>query len=138
MSEELIKQEFIRQTVEKDIRDIFNAQLLIASRRIYSQGSNRRQHQGNGQVVKGRSGALMDALQNPKFSMLSSGNGIIATSNLPLYIRFLDMKEHGNYQIYNRQVWGILYNNTMQTVRYGYSSQIRQRIRVELQNAFPE
>lgn len=136
MSEDLIKQEFIRQTVEKDIRDIFKAQLLIASQRIYSIGSNRRQASGGGQVVQGRTGALMAALQSPKFNIRSSGGGIIATSNLPLYVRFLDMKKNGNYRIYNRQVWGILYNNTMQTVRYGYSEQIRERIRVELNGAF--
>ncbi|MFK2251054.1 hypothetical protein ACIXNM_03755 [Bacteroides fragilis] len=62
--------------------------------------------------------------------------GVVATSNIPLYIRFLDMKKHGNYGIYNRQVWGILWNNSLQTIKYGYGKEVRDRIYAGLQEAF--
>lgn len=61
---------------------------------------------------------------------------MVATSNIPLYIRFLDMKKHGNYGIYNRQVWGILWNNSLQTIKYGYGKEVRDRIYAGLQEAF--
>ena len=48
------------------------------------------------------------------------GGGWSPLPTSPLYIRFLDMKKHGNYGIYNRQVWGILWNNSLQTIKYGY------------------
>lgn len=30
------------------------------------------------------------------------------------------MKQHGNYQIYNRQVWGILYSDVRKNVKYEF------------------
>ncbi|EOA52049.1 hypothetical protein HMPREF1214_04873 [Bacteroides sp. HPS0048] len=51
-------------------------------------------------------------------------------------MRFMDMKRVGNWQIYNRQVWGILYNNTINAVRYEYGKQVRDQIYARLTNAF--
>lgn len=141
--EDLIKQEFIRENIERDFRAIFEAQRLIALKRIYTRTNYSRtgrsfyQDKGYGQLVRGRTGELLKALQNPNYSIDSSGVGIIATSNIPLYIRFLDMKAHGNYAIYNRQVWGILYNNTLMNIRDGYGKEVRDRILSQLQEAFP-
>lgn len=143
MSEDLIKQEFIRENIEKDFRAIFEAQRLIALERIYTrtnysrEGRSFYQEQGYGCLVKGSSGELLKALRNPVYSINLSGVGVIATSNVPLYIRFLDMKAHGNYGIYNRQIWGILYNNTLMNIRDGYGKEVRERIYAKLQEAFP-
>lgn len=141
--EDLIKQEFIRENIERDFRAIFEAQRLIALERIYTRtmysrsGRTFYQDQGYGRLVRGTTGELLKALQNPRYSMELSGTGVIATSNIPLYIRFLDMKEHGNYAIYNRQIWGILYNNTLMNIRDGYGKEVRDRIFAQLQGAFP-
>lgn len=143
MNEDLIKQEFIRENIEKDFRAIFEAQRLIALERIYTrtnysrEGRSFYQEQGYGRLVKGSSGELLKALRNPVYSINLSGVGVIATSNVPLYIRFLDMKAHGNYGIYNRQIWGILYNNTLMNIRDGYGKEVRERIYAKLQEAFP-
>ena len=144
MSEEdLIKQEFIRENIERDFRAIFEAQRLIALERIYTRtmysrsGRTFYQEQGYGQLVRGTTGELLKALQNPRYSVEFSGTGVIATSNVPLYIRFLDMKAHGNYAIYNRQIWGILYNNTLMTLRDGYGKEVLDRIFSQLHGAFP-
>ena len=62
----------------------------------------------------------MAALTNPRYRISPDGAGVRTETTLPTYIRFLDMKRHGNYQIYNRQVWGILYKETLQNVKYEY------------------
>lgn len=141
MNEDLIKQEFIRERVEKDIRAIFEAQLLIARERIYTrtryskEGRSFYQEQGTGATLD-RDSLLLKALETPQCKIEASGNGIISTSNIPMYMRFMDMKRVGNWQIYNRQVWGILYNNTINAIRYEYGKQVRDQIYARLANAF--
>jgi hypothetical protein len=141
MNEDLIKQEFIRERVEKDIRAIFEAQLLIARERIYTrtryskEGRSFYQEQGTGATLD-RDSLLLKALETPQYKIEASGNGIISTSNIPMYMRFMDMKRVGNWQIYNRQVWGILYNNTINAIRYEYGKQVRDQIYARLANAF--
>lgn len=141
MNEDLIKQEFIRERVEKDIRAIFEAQLLIARERIYTrtryskEGRSFYQEQGAGATLD-RDSLLLKALETPQYKIEASGNGIISTSNIPMYMRFMDMKRVGNWQIYNRQVWGILYNNTINAIRYEYGKQVRDQIYARLANAF--
>ena len=71
----------------------------------------------------------MAALQNPNYSVIPDGAGVIAHSNLPLYTRFLDMKKHGNYQIYNRQIYGILYHDTLGKIKYEYQDYVRERVK---------
>lgn len=123
------KTDFFTDRIGRGIQDIFNAQLDIATKRIYQKGRSRKKVQGYGELVQGRSGALMEALQNPKYSIQPDGEGVIAHSNLPLYTRFLDMKRHGNYQIYNRQIYGILYRETMGKIKYEYQEYARERIK---------
>lgn len=141
MNEDLIKQEFIRERIEKDIRAIFEAQLLIARERIYTrtryskEGRSFYQEQGTGATLE-RDSLLLKALETPQYKIEASGNGIISTSNIPMYMRFMDMKRVGNWQIYNRQVWGILYNNTINVIRYEYGKQVRDQIYARLANAF--
>ena len=115
---ENFKTDFFTDRIGRGIQDIFQAQLDIATKRIYQKGRERKKVQGTGEIIQGRSGALMAALQNPNYSVVPDGEGVIARSNLPLYNRFLDMKKHGNYQIYNRQIYGILYHDTLGTVSY--------------------
>jgi hypothetical protein len=59
----------------------------------------------------------------------------MATAQVPLYICFLDMKKHGNYQIYNRQLYGILYRQVLNRIRYGYTDEIARQIRKRLIDA---
>ena len=125
MESDGLQLQYLRQQVEKGIRDIFTAQRMIASKRLYQKGHERTLFQGQGNAVRGRSGALMAALTNPQYRIGNSGGGLEATSTVPLRIRFLDMKKYGNFQIYNRQVWGILYSETLQNIKYGYRDWIR-------------
>ena len=93
--EDLIKQEFIRENIERDFRAIFEAQRLIALERIYSRASYSQTGQN---LSQRRSGELLRALQNPRYSMELSGTGVIATSNIPVSYTHLD--------VYKRQVRG--------------------------------
>ena len=123
------KTDFFSDRIGRGIQDIFNAHLEIATKRMYQKGRERRKVQGYGTLVQGRSGVLMEALQNPRYSVIPDGEGVIARSNLPLYTRFLDMKKHGNYQIYNRQIYGILYHDTLGRIKYEYQDYVKERVK---------
>ncbi|GAB6867536.1 hypothetical protein [Bacteroides acidifaciens] len=131
---ENFKTDFFTDRIGRGIQDIFQAQLDIATKRIYQKGRERKKVQGTGEIIQGRSGALMAALQNPNYSVVPDGEGVIARSNLPLYTRFLDMKKHGNYQIYNRQIYGILYHDTLGKIKYEYQDYVRERIKEMFSN----
>lgn len=137
MDEIQIQQAYFKETLSRDINDIFQAQLDIATKRIYRAGRKRQKFQGLGSTVQGRSGKLKEALSNKEFTFYDTEEGVIASTSLPTYIRFLDMKKKGNFQIYNRQIWGILYNNALKDIRHDYSKETRDRIRLQLEEAFP-
>ena len=130
MDAESIKMQYFLQQLETGIRDIFEAQKAIATERIYQKGHDRIREKRSGSVVQGRSGALLDALTNPRYRITPDSGGLRTETSLPTYIRFLDMKRHGNYQIYNRQIWGILYTETLGNIKYEF--------REWLEKHFPE
>ena len=39
------------------------------------------------------------------------------------------MQKHGNYQIYNRQIYGILYHDTLGKIKYEYQDYVRERVK---------
>lgn len=110
------KAQYFKEQAEKGIREIFARQREIASERIY------RTQEG----MKSRSGRLMESLTNPKYSVSTPGEGLQAETEVPTYIRFLDMKRYGNHRIYNRQIWGILYKETLQNIKYEFRDWIRE------------
>lgn len=121
--------EFIHRHINEGLKKIYQAQRNIASRRIYQHGRDKRTVQEKGPTVKGRSGALMSSLVHPDKRVWKGELGNHAVFNYPIYIRFLDMKDFGNYKIYNRQIWGILYNDTFNNIRYGFTQEAREYIR---------
>ena len=67
-----------------------------------------------------RSGRLIEMLNSHPTQIQPSGRGIRGKLIYPKHIRFLDMKKKGNYKIYNRQIWGILYRDTFRKMSYMY------------------
>lgn len=120
MEAESIRAQYFRQQLEKGIRDIFEAQKAIATAKIYSKGPGNRHISRKGREYYDRSGELLEALTNPRYGITNDGEGVRTETTLPTYIRFLDMKRHGNYQIYNRQIWGILYKETLINTKYEF------------------
>lgn len=133
MENENLKLQYFQHHIEKGIRDIFEAQELIATKRIYQKGDSRRLVRLKGPTISGRSGLLLYALRNPEYKITPSGDGLIANSIIPKYIRFLDMKKHGNYMIYNRQVWGLLYSETRRNIKYEYRSWLENKFKSSLE-----
>ncbi len=126
MEAESIKAQYFRAQLEKGIRDIFEAQRAIATERIYQSGHDRIREKRGGSTIQGRSGVLLEALTNPRYHITPDGEGIRTETTLPTYIRFLDMKRHGNYQIYNRQIWGILYKETLINTKYEFRDWLKK------------
>ena len=122
------KAEYFREQLEKGVRDIYEAQLLIATQRIYQVGSARRRYQGVGRSVQGRSGELRSSLESPRYRIDPSGGGVELQAQVPEYIRFLDMKKYGNFRIYNRQVWGILYKEILNNIKYEFRDWLKSKV----------
>lgn len=129
MDTEGLKVQFFKQEVERGIREIFEAQRKIAASGIYTQGREMRTVQRKGGGVHQRTGTLLKALSAPSFTVQQQGQGVAASSNVPMYIRFLDMKKHGNWKIYNRQIWGILYRDVRARIRYEFDDFLEQQKR---------
>lgn len=126
METEGIKVQYFKQQLEKGVRDILEAQRLIARSRMFHKGLDRIREQRRKGTFQKRSGALMTALTNPRYLVSTDSDGVRTETTVPTYIRFLDMKRNGNWQIYNRQVWGILYSETLQNIKYEYHDWIKK------------
>lgn len=113
ITDAIIKRDYIMNVLDRDIRNIYSAQQLIAERNIYISGKELQQKKRKGSIIGRRTGALRRSLENPDYTI--SGNGALfnVTSNIVQHMRFLDMKKKGNRQIYNRQIWGILWRNAL-------------------------
>ena len=120
-----IRNIYIREKLEKGIREIIEAQRSVAAEKIY---------RGDGD--RGRSGALMEALSSPRYMLTDDGPGVRAEITYPLQIRFLDIKRLGNWKIYNRIVWGTLYRKTFMEIRFEFSDWLREYVRGSLTEAF--
>lgn len=105
-----IKGEYFKEHLERGLQRILEKQREIAQLKVYGRPS-----------LWKRSGTLMRTLESPKSSItISPDGGVEMETNLPVYIRFLDMKRNGNLGIYNRQIWGILYSDTLQNIKYEF------------------
>lgn len=111
---------FVHEQFVADLRKLFAAQRDIAVSRIYRSGGNGMISRESGSTVRSRTGRLMKALENPSFENRVQELGYYVRASYPTYIRLLDMKERGNFKIYNRQIWGVLYNETLPEIKYGY------------------
>ncbi|QIK56074.1 hypothetical protein G7051_17590 [Dysgonomonas sp. HDW5B] len=134
-NENLNKSNFIRDQLEHDLRSIYKAQQLIVSERIWYEGKDLKKVERE-KGVKKRSGILEDALANPDFIIQSAGEKFTVVANYPLYIRFLDMRRKADLRVYNRQIWGILYNNALINIRFRYGKEISDKIGDALREAF--
>lgn len=119
-----IRDAFFRRTIERDFKTVLQRQLKIAEERVYQKGNNR------------QTGRLRSFLSSS--SILISTNPVSVRINYPIYIRFLDMRKNGNLRIYNSQLWGMIYRETLPELRYGMTKEVRREIGLQLENLFPE
>lgn len=106
---------YFEDYVRKGFNNIFEEQRRIAQSKIY----NRQAYRTDG-TPRSRSGRLQAALASPNYSISGSDSSLDAKVSYPTYLRFLDMKRLGNYRIYNRPIWGILYKQTFVDLKYEF------------------
>lgn len=126
MEDLLIKGEYLRQQLQKGLNSIFESQRSVAARKIDRSMEAR----------KSRSGVLMDSLQNPEYKLTAMAAGVQGLITYPREIRFQDMKHLGNWRIYNKQIWRILYKETFANMRFEFSEWLRTQTTKGLQEAF--
>jgi len=136
ISENITKQQFIIQVLERDIRNIYKAQLAIAQQNIYVSGKQLKVTKRRGAKIGVRSGALLESLENPDYMIQAQGDKFIVSAGIVKHMRFIDMKKFGNRKIYNRQVWGILYNNALKDIKFNYGQAISDTLGEKLREAF--
>lgn len=135
-SDTIIKRDWITGVLDRDVQNIYRSMLLIAQRNIYISGRELTVKKKRGSGIGSRTGALEDSLANPEYSINSNGAQFNVTAKIVQHERFLDMKRHGNKKIYNRQVWGILYNNALPDIKYNVGKEIADNIGSALNRAF--
>ncbi len=113
--------EFMERTLREGVEDILRRQAEVADARIYGRASPR-----------SRSGELKAALSSRQYTLERLGDGFMASAAYPAHIRFIDMKDRQNYRIYNRQVWGVFYGDTISELRFGFRSWFADKIRGRL------
>lgn len=135
ITDQMTKSQFVVEVLNRDFANIYRAQLLIAEKNIRIEGRSLKQKKGSGKTIGTRSGRLLESLRNPDYSIRLNHEQVVSESNIPLYIRFLDMNKKGNWMIYNRQIWGILYNNSLIDIKYRYGQQIYNFVGAALADA---
>ena len=124
---------YFTEYVNRGFRRIFEEQRRIAAAKIYGKQAYRTDG-----TPRSRSGRLQQALASPTFSITGSGSGISAKAQYPTYLRFLDMKRLGNYRIYNRTVWGILYKETFNDIRFEFSAWLRKNLADSIRESYQQ
>lgn len=124
---------YFTEYVNRGFRRIFEEQRRIAAAKIYGKQAYRTDG-----TPWSRSGRLQQALASPTFSITGSGSGISAKVQYPTYLRFLDMKRLGNYRIYNRPVWGILYKETFNDIRFEFSAWLRKNLADSIRESYQQ
>lgn len=144
ISEAIVKKEFIRQILKRDSSYIKEVQAQV----IQDAG-----------LVK--SGALLSDIRNQSGAKIAQGEGMhMLTVTFLKYLRFIDIKSSlkaskqkkinisNNYEkrhkemplrrnltIYNKVIFGRLYNETRRDISYAYTDEIRQKITEQLEAA---
>jgi hypothetical protein len=136
ITENITKQQFIVQVLERDVQNIYKAQLAIARQNIYVEGKQLNIKKRRGAKIGIRSGALLESLQNPDYLIRAQGENFTVSAGIVKHMRFIDMKKFGNRKIYNRQVWGILYNNALKDIKFNYGQALSDLVGEKLREAF--
>lgn len=137
ISDSIVKRDYVISVLNRDVANIYNASLLVAQHNIYISGKDLTAKKGKkGSALGSRTGALLRSLESPDYTVSSSSDSFHVSANIVLHERFLDMRAHGNYKIYNRQVWGILYNNALPDIKYNVGKEITNAVGNALREAF--
>lgn len=83
-----------------------------------------------------KTGRLQSALKQEHFSVSDFETGGRLTMKVLTYMRFLDMQgiakgsaRRKAYHLYNKVVFGYLYNQTLPALRFGFTDEVQQLVR---------
>lgn len=128
VTEELIRKQFIHQILRRDAAYIYETQARVVRQNFDSE----------------RARKLAAFLASRPFRV--SGNGLRPTYVFAIYpfLRFLDIKySRGSVEmrkriaLYNRVVWGRLYHETINDLRYGLTQDMKDSITAKLREINP-
>ena len=125
ITDQLIKQEFIHNILQRDAR-------LIADTQV----NRLRRHKTD----LARQMAL--ELSGKPFQISGTGLHATLTFNIMTSLRFMDINISRDIKagaskalaLYNRVVWGVLYHDTIGDLRYGLTQDIRRQITEQLES----
>lgn len=129
LTESLIRKKFVATTMAEGMDTIFSRQQQVA------------------QMLGTQSGRLRQWARDRHYTThITETSRSISVPLMP-YVRFLDMQYRtrrdriGKFlrkqlALYNRTVWGILYRQVFPQLRYGFTDEIRQQFREELEETF--
>lgn len=115
-----LKLRYFSEQVSKGIREVFARQLEATVESVYSDAATQERERRTGRLHRGRSGALLEALRNPAYSVGEKSGSLRAEASLPVYSRFLDMKRGRGRGIYNKPLFGTLYRDVRNNIRYEF------------------
>jgi hypothetical protein len=121
ITDRIIKKQFIVETVRRNTNDVKRIQL----EKLNSAGERLRN--------KFDIDAVIASVQANALTVSESGQGFIFSQKIIKQFRFLDMRRFGNMKIYNRLVWGIVYSKTASELMYGFSEEVKNTLRRQLQ-----
>lgn len=136
VTDQFVKDEFISDILRRDIGIIYQTQEEVANR-----------------YFKERTGTLRNFLSRRAFTPKESNGEFSVYINVLSYIRFLDMqyrlnyagmsskrakKQRAKYAIYNRIVWGVLYNETFPDIQAGFTDEVREAWRQKMEDALSQ
>ncbi len=125
-------QGFLQSVLDYGLRKIYDSQLEIASKRKATDRSRIQRYNA------GAAEYIVNTLRQRMSQVHVSGSTAEIVSQIPLVMRFVDMKNYGNWEIYNKQVWGILYNDVFKDLSQKYRSWIIFQMRLRLGAAFDD
>ena len=128
LTESLIRKKFVADTMAEGIDTIFARQQQVA------------------QMLATHSGRLRQWARDRHTTVRVTETS--RSINVPImpYVRFLDMQYRTRHDragkflrkqlaLYNRTVWGILYRQVFPQLRYGFTDEIRQQLREQLEES---
>lgn len=99
ISANITKQQFVIQVLERDLNNIYKAQLAIARQNIYVEGKTLKATKKRSSKIGVRSGALLESLENPDFVIQGQGEKFVVSAGIVKHMRFIDMKKFDNRRI---------------------------------------
>lgn len=135
IADNITKQAFITETLKDGLEQIRKAQLDIATSKLYKEGKDKTEYSRLGKGIQSRSGELLNSLRAPDILFYTMGMNFMVQNNILTRLRFLDMKKHGNWRIYNAQIWGIMYGETLPKIKYEFGSYVQSRIDAALRES---